>query len=204
MRSIILCNGLAPTPGLLRQSLEWAEYFIAADGGANIALGLNLPPDVVVGDLDSYKPRGNESFEIIEDPGQETNDLEKALSLARKRNVAEIMILGGTGERLDHTLKNISVLKQFNPHFKDIHFRDDFGKTLLLPKSYSGNIPEGTSISLFPLSGSVTGITTTGLKYPLHDEKLENGVRDGSSNTVVTPPIKISYKKGDLLMFVAK
>jgi thiamine pyrophosphokinase len=116
---------------------------------------------------------------------------------------SHIFILGATGLRLDHTLKNLSVLKQFNNQFEDLYLIDNFGISLILPNSFSRELPIGTSVSLFPLSGKVTNITTTGLKYPLKDENLENGVRDGSSNTVANTPVTITYKEGDLLFFEA-
>ena len=61
----------------------------------------------------------------------------------------------------------------------------------------------GSVVSLMPL-GRCEGITTTGLEFPLHDESLELGVREGTSNTVISSPIEISVKKGSLLLFVVK
>jgi thiamine pyrophosphokinase len=200
---LILCNGHPPSEQLFREYCTNADYFIAADGGGNIALNLGASPDVVIGDLDSFDKNRDEEFEIIFKPDQETNDLEKALQLARKERATHVQVLGATGLRLDQTLKNLSVLKQFDAHFEELRFRDNFGETRLIEKDFSEEIPIGTTISLFPLSGKVTGISTSGLKYPLKKEALENGVRDGSSNEVTSNPVQITYKKGDLLLFVA-
>lgn len=203
MKSIlILCNGNPPKESLFREYRAKTDYFIAADGGANIALELGVKPDVVVGDLDSYEGSDHEEFEIIFNPDQELNDLEKALQLAQKTNANNIYILGATGQRLDQTLKNLSVLKQFNNRFQQIRLIDNFGETRLIPRRFSDEFPIGTQLSLFPLSGKVTGIITQGLKYPLAKEFLENGVRDGSSNEVIDNPVTITHQKGDLLLFV--
>jgi thiamine pyrophosphokinase len=110
--------------------------------------------------------------------------------------------LGATGHRIDQTLKNLSVLKQFNEKFLEIHMVDNFGEIRLLPTEFKTELTTGTQVSLFPLSGKVTGITTQGLKYPLKNGTLENGVRDGSSNEVVESPVHITHTHGDLLMFV--
>ena len=48
------------------------------------------------------------------------------------------------------------------------------------------------------------GIQTIGLKYPLDNESLELGVREGASNEVISSPVRISVKKGCLLLFVVK
>lgn len=204
MKTLILCNGEPPAPQLFTECREWADFFIAADGGGNIAHSFEFLPDLVIGDLDSFEQPETHSYEIVFDPDQETNDLEKAMNRALKEGADDVIVLGATGKRLDQTLKNLSVLKQFNDKFESLFYKDNFGDTLLLPNSFSKEIKAGTQVSLFPLSGKVTAIKTEGLKYPLKDEKLINGVRDGSSNEVVSSPVKISYDAGDLLMFIGK
>lgn len=204
LKALVLCNGECPAGDLFREYAEWADYFIAADGGANLARSFEQLPDIVVGDLDSFEYRDEDAFEIVFNPDQETNDLEKALKIAQKEGLQEVVVLGATGKRLDHTLKNLSVLKQFHDFFKKLVFVDDFGTTRLIPRSFSDSFEEGTLISLFPLSGRVSGITTSGLKYPLKNGTLENGVRDGLSNEVVETKISIKHKEGDLLLFVAR
>lgn len=201
---LILCNGKPPTEDLFQKYRARADYFIAADGGGNIALQFNVTPDAVVGDLDSFQGSDTASFEIIFRPDQETNDLEKALDLAYKEQCTHVSILGATGLRLDQTLKNLSVLKQYDEKFEQLRIIDNYGEIRLLETPFEEDIEVGTQISLFPLSGRVSGITTIGLKYPLKNEVLENGVRDGSSNEVVQNPVKITHKRGDLLLFVAR
>lgn len=202
-KMLILCNGEPPSEKLFYRYRAKTGHLIAADGGGNIARQFGETPDVVIGDLDSFEDRDTDDFRIIHKPDQESNDLEKALTLALQKGGSHIYILGATGLRLDHTLKNLSVLKQFNHQFEELFLIDNFGKSQILPHSFSKELPIGTSVSLFPLSGKVTNITTKGLKYPLKDESLENGVRDGSSNQVISAPIQITHKKGDLLFFEA-
>jgi thiamine pyrophosphokinase len=203
-QAVILCNGNPPSAQLFSEVRSGADLFIAADGGGNVALEFGADPDVVIGDMDSFTPDKDYPFEVIEQPDQQTNDLEKALALAYNRQATHINILGATGSRLDHTLKNLSVLKQFDNEFDELLLKDNFGDIYLLPQTYSAHIPIGTPISLFPLSGNVSGISTKGLKYPITQGSLENGVRDGSSNEVISNPVSISYQSGDLLIFIAR
>lgn len=199
---VILCDGRKPLENLITDAVDEADLFIAADGGANTARELHLHPDVIIGDLDSYKPSPNDKTELIKDYDQETNDLEKALSYALGRGASSVRVFGATGKRLDHTLKNLSVLKQFQAYFSSIKFIDNYGEVFLLPREYRTTLPVGTILSLFPLSGSVGEISTKGLKYPLNNESLRNGVRDGTSNETVDEEIVITHKKGDLLLFI--
>ena len=204
MDILILCNGLAPSESLFEETCKWADYFIAADGGANTARSLGIEPDVVIGDMDSYSPSPDDDFEAIKDPDQYSNDLEKALGLAADKKADKVIVLGAIGKRVDQTLKNLSVLKQFNNKFEELLFRDDYGDLKLIESSYSAELKIGTTVSLFPLSGKVTDIKTEGLMYPLDNEALENGVKDGSSNEVVSSPVSITFEEGDLILFVGR
>lgn len=202
MKAVILCDGDVPQKKIIEKELFNAAIFITADGGTYHAQKYNLEPDVIVGDLDSYKLTGNESAKIIKDEDQETNDLEKALSFALNNSVTKVAVFGATGKRLDHTLKNLSVLLQFEPKFDEIIFMDDYALMKIIHSPFSENFEPGTILSLFPLSGKVEGVTTKGLKYPLKNEDLENGIRDGSSNEAVEKTVEIEFKKGDLLLLI--
>lgn len=202
MNVVILCDGTAPTEQQLKKEIASCQLFIAADGGAVTAKKLNAVPDVIIGDLDSYTVTGNEPARVIKEPNQESNDLEKALRYAKKEGAERVIVFGATGKRLDHTLKNLSVLRQFNHQFESILFRDSYSDIFLIESPFKKSLPIGTTISLFPLSGRVDGITTHGLKYPLRNESLENGVRDGSSNQTIKNNIDITFERGDLLLFI--
>lgn len=202
MKAIVFCDGDIPPQSFFQQYLQSADLVIAADGGANHAKQLGIIADFIVGDLDSYIPSGDETSEIIKEIDQETNDLEKALNLALKKNADEVVVVGATGQRLDHTLKNLSVLLQFHPRFTSILFIDRYCTIELIESPFCQDYKTGTSLSLYPLSGAVEGITTKGLKYPLRNGTLQNGVQDGSSNKTVKKTVEIVFKKGDLLLIV--
>ena len=200
--AVILCNGQPPKRTQIVCSLKEADLFIAADGGGNIARTMKLSPDVVIGDLDSYQNNTSDAWQVIEKTDQNFNDLEKALNYALQKNVRETVVFGATGLRLDHTVKNLSVLKQFHNRFETLFFRDRFCDVKLIESPFTGKLPIHTNVSLFPLSGIVGGVTSKGLKYELSNDTLENGVFDGSSNLTVSPEIEITFSSGDLLFFI--
>lgn len=202
IKSVILCDGDIPDREQILSELKNAELFIAADGGANRANELDLQPDIITGDFDSYIVTGKEKATVIKNPDQETNDLEKALSVALKNNSERVIVFGATGKRVDHTMKNLSVLLQFTDKFSHISFKDRFSTIKIIESPFKEEYPLHSSISLFPLSGEVTNITTRGLRYPLKNERLKNGVRDGTSNESVEKIVEIEFEKGDLLLIV--
>ena len=202
MHAVIVSNGFPPSKELLDEELASADLIIGADGGGNTLLTNDFIPDVVIGDMDSFKKPETVSFEIIQDPDQETNDLEKALSLALYRDMETCIVLGAFGQRMDHSLKNLSVLKRFHSSFKQLLFKDERQSAQLVSSTFKAELPVGSIVSLFPLSGKVTGITTKGLKYPLKDEVLENGERDGTSNENIEREFSIEIESGDLVVFL--
>jgi thiamine pyrophosphokinase len=201
--AVILCDGRKPPKKEFIASVNKSGLFIAADGGANIANKLNIKPDVIIGDFDSYKPVDQKGVTIIRDSDQETNDLEKALNYILNHNINHVEIYGAFGQRLDHTLKNLSVLKRYNDKFRKIVFIDKYGVSFLLPPHYTARLPVGTTVSLYPLKGSVEGISTKGLEFSLDSETLEIGKRDGTSNKTLEDQVEITHESGDLLIFIA-
>lgn len=205
MNALIVCNGKSPGKRLLNKWTKESNLIIAADGGANILLNAGILPDFIVGDMDSFEPEIPHNLIIIHDTDQETNDLEKALTLAKKRGAKKVVVTGATGLRTDHTLKNLSVLQKFSSTFREISIEDRLTTFKIIPKKFSlKRIKPGISISLFPMSGKVKGIKTEGLLYPLKDEELENGKRDGSSNEAVSDTISIEYTSGSMLVMISK
>ncbi len=69
--------------------------------------------DSIPGDL-----REKYAGKIITIKDQEINDLTKAVYFAQNVGQEEIVILGATGLREDHTLGNISLLADYMPHFR--------------------------------------------------------------------------------------
>lgn len=199
MRTLIVANGTKPPDRLLKTLTDKCDFIIAADGGGNTALEAGVEPGVVIGDLDSFRYTNTYDGKIIRDSDQETNDLEKALQYAKKNNAARVDVLGATGGRLDQTLKNLSVLLQFDSVFGPLAFYDASFFIRILPRDYTVTLPENHLVSLFPVSGKVTGIVTEGLQYPLNNEALQNGIRDGSSNRTNAPTVRIRHRTGSLL-----
>jgi len=200
--TLIVGNGEAPPNELLKLRYSHASLCIAADGGYHTMADQGCFPQVVIGDLDSLRQPLVANTSIIHVEDQETNDLEKAIRYAIEQQQRSIVVLGATGLRLDHTLKNLSVLQQYHRRVDHIHFEDGLHRIHVLPPQACLMLPVGTSLSLFPLSGRVEGIRTSGLKYGLNHEVLENGLRDGSSNEAVSELVQIQYTSGCLLLIV--
>ena len=132
MQALIVCGGSPPSKNLLENEIKRANLTIGADSGGYVYIGFKHLPDVVIGDLDSFKYTNHEGVNVLLNKDQDTNDLEKALEYALQKGAQHCVILGALGKRFDHTIKNISVLQQFHSKFESIIIRDDYGDLFLV------------------------------------------------------------------------
>ena len=182
--------------------MKKAQLNIGADSGGYAFLGFGFRPDLVIGDLDSFKYTNHEGLNVIYDADQETNDLEKALKYAIGKGASSCTVLGALGRRFDHSVKNLSVLLQFNQKFERLLFRDDYGDLFLVKSGYQLNFPADTIISFLPVGGPVQGFTSRGVLYPLTNAALAMGVQDGTSNKITESGGQVTFTSGNLCVFV--
>jgi thiamine pyrophosphokinase len=203
--TLILANGTPPTKKLLLQHIQTSDYFVCADGGANIAAQFGVRPNFIIGDLDSIKSNTIKQFksvptQLIKD--QYSTDLEKALTYVIRQKYTEIVVLGADGGRIDHSIGNLSALIKYSRK-ANISFVMKNGILLPVTRERVLDIPIGTIVSLIPLT-LCEGIITSGLKWNLKNESLCLGKRESTSNLATSSPVKIQIRQGNLIVFVAK
>lgn len=202
---IIIANGDSPKRGVIKYLQQnGAESIIAADGGANSAYKLGIVPNFVIGDFDSIKQKVKEFFsdksEIIYFERQDDTDVEKSLKFAIEKGYETVYLLGGTGDRLDHSICNLGIVLKFYTQIRIIIIH---GKTILFPYSNDTKlktIPEET-ISLYAFDDK-TIITSEGLKYPLKESTLLFGEKESTSNVAVDDEINLQIQGG--IIFVIR
>ncbi len=198
-KCIIIANGRAPSKRFINFFLK-KNYstLICADGGANSALKLGLVPDFIIGDLDSISKDAirhySDKSKIIKITRQSDTDVEKCLKFAISKGYKEALLLGVTGDRLDHTICNLGIVLKFYSRIKcnivaENSFLTPTNKTVIL-KSKSGE-----TISLYGFDAK-TKITSAGLKYPLCNSVLPFGQRESTSNVSLSNEVKLVVKGG--------
>jgi len=171
--TVIIANGRFPSHPVPLSCIREAEYIICCDGAANDFIARGGVPDAIVGDCDSISEENKIRFADIlhPNPDQETNDLTKSVQFCVENGRQEIIIVGGTGKREDHTLGNISLLADYAELaevimvtnwgiFTPIHSITEF-------KSYKGE-----QVSIFSIDPKK--LTTHNLKYPVEGRILTN------------------------------
>ena len=93
-------------------SADETDFIICADGGYKHATLLNREPDMVMGDFDSlgYIPENCEK--LIFPSRKDESDMFLCVEKGFEKGYKRFVILGGLGgERMDHSIANIQLLK---------------------------------------------------------------------------------------------
>ena len=202
--ALIIANGASCSEELMGQLLEWSPLVIVLDSAIERVLELGIKVDVLLGDFDrgfnpEYYLEKQYPLEIVHTPNQEKTDLEKAFDYLIDKGHKAVNVIWATGKRADHTITNITNIVAYRNQLK-IVIIDDHSKVFLLPNKYDKWYTANTTLSLIPI-GTVSGITTKNLFYPLNNEELTIGYRTGSSNHVTQDGlVSIEHKEGDLLL----
>ena len=189
--------------------LDRADLVFAADGGAQSLDRLGRRPDRLIGDLDSVEPALVERLVaagVVIDrypSDKEASDAELAVEAALQAGAAEVVLLGAFGgSRVDHELANVLLLadpalagRNVRAVRASAQVRAIHGGELLV---IGGAV--GETVTLLPVGGDATGVTTEGLRWPLQAATLRMGRSRGLSNEVASVAASVQIELGTLLV----
>jgi len=232
-KTLIITGGEINEQFLANEVKQNYETIIAADRGLETALKLNIHINHIIGDFDSLGtglrdhigdgvatsnwgqtsrnkkvpkcpvPFGTQIHKL--NPEKDYTDTHMALKLAIELGSTDITIIGWNGTRMDHVLGNIHIMKEAlenNASCKLVNATNEI--KLINKKTIIKEEKKYKYISLIPMTTNVTGITLTGLKYPLQDATLKIGESIGISNEIIDKEASIDIKKGILILIKSK
>lgn len=181
---------------------------VAADSGIELALQLGLPVGVVVGDLDSASPEALHEAERLGAALQrhavdkDETDLELAMDLVCAEGAKDVVVLGGAGGRVSHLIGIAMLLA--SEKYAEIRISwlmPDAAAHIATPKHMATvDGSSGDLLSLIPIGGDAEGVTTTGLRWTLHEDVLPATATRGISNEMVADRAEITLVSGTLLV----
>jgi thiamine pyrophosphokinase len=203
MHAFIITGG-AIHPDNIPERPEKDALVIAADSGLDNAKALGIEVSAVVGDYDSlgHAPDVPSSVEVVTVPTEkDVTDTQLAVETAIERGADDIVIIGGLGGRLDHTLSNLAILEELTAKKVRCVIEDGQNRVRLL-SSDSTILPRSgyTYVSLLALDPIVKGVEIEGVKYPLKNAKLSRTFQYAVSNEITGNCCFISVRKGALLV----
>jgi len=176
-------------------------YLIAADAGLRYLDSLNRKPNLIVGDFDSLGrlPAGRNV--VAHKPEKDDTDMMLAVREALSRKYDTILIYGGMGGRLDHTLANIQTLAYIASCGAQGYLAGCGNVcTVIKNRALSFGAAMKGIISVFCIGGAAHGVDLTGLKYPLINHTLTSDYPLGVSNEFTGVPSSVSVVDGMLVV----
>lgn len=175
-----------------------ADILIAADSGADFALEQGVRPHAIVGDMDSISPSalgcGADVYRVDD---QNHTDCDKLFDLLHSWGHEEVTLIGVEGDRLDHLLATLHSCAR-TPMGVRLAVRDGLGHVLSPGARTLPTLP-GRRLSFLPL-GEVTGLTASGLQWPLDSATLAFGTLISVSNVSESSACQIEFASGNLLV----
>ena len=209
MRAAIFLNGAPDPPDLLRSVAGRADLVVAADGGARYALDAGVVPDLIVGDMDSLR----ETREI-EERGvslelhpvrKDKMDGHLAVLAVRDRGATVVDLLCAAGGRFSALFAVPHILLAAERSGIRATMVADWGRAFVLEggsRTVAGDPRD--SVSVFPITGSASGVTLEGFGYPLENARLQMGDTLGFHNELAGRAASVSVQQGALLVIHEK
>ncbi|MDD2217345.1 MAG: thiamine diphosphokinase [Eubacteriales bacterium] len=193
--------------GNLKELLPEHEncFIIAADGGVKHAADYDIPLDLIIGDFDSYKGELPTGVPVIKVP-TEKDDTDSGISVsyAIDNGFNDIIIIGGIGGRLDHTIANLQIMGGASLKGVNIEMRS---KGNFVRALNNGTITlescSNCSFSIFSLTDCCEGVNIKNSRYDLKNHTLTASFPLGCSNEFAAESVEISVEKGILLIIVS-
>lgn len=210
-RAIIVANGVISDYPFFQSYKKPDDFILCADGGFRHLCAWGWKPDVFLGDFDSINESVVLSHPLMQGvkviPFQQMKnetDTHNAVLYALSHGYQDILMLGCTGTRLDHTLSNLHLLKLIRLQGGNGIILTEHNQVQVTDSRLEIHQQSGYCLSLIPMSEQVTGLTTQGLLYPLHNFTLLQEVSRGISNEFIQPDALITIKSGWLMVIQSR
>ena len=206
MKCLIIAGGsidFDQLKSIYKKMSDTSVYVITCDRGTMYALEAGIPVDKAIGDFDSVSKEEYEDIrvKVISDSGEEAieklipekddTDSEHAIRYAISLRPEEIIIMGATGSRLDHTFSVINMLKLCFEQNVPACIIDKNNRIRVLKGEFvfeKKNI-YGKYISLIPYGEDAFIESISGFKYEIENTLLPKAAGLGVSN-------ELSQEKG--------
>jgi len=197
----IVADGTFPQHEIPLEYLKNAKRIVCCDGSTESLLLSGMLPDAIVGDLDSLSDELVTRFadRIHLDESQDTNDLTKAVTWCSENGYNDIVIVGATGKREDHTLGNVSLLADYIEEVNVIMVTDTGIFRPLLKGTVILSFP-GQQVSIFSIDPG-TEVTSHGLRYPLTRSRITNWWF-ATLNEALGDSFSLEFSDGRLIVYL--
>lgn len=202
MRRCVIIGG-APIQDYqwIRQHLLPDDFYIFCDGGLKHRQSLQVTPDLLLGDFDSWDNPKTETETIVLPREKDDTDTFFGVKEGVKRGFEDFLLIGVIGGRFDHSLGNISALLYLTGLGKKALIIDDYSSIEVVssqPVFIEQNIQY---FSVLNIDGKAKGITIKNAQYPLEHAEITWDYQYGISNQVLPgKTAEVTTQEGRLLL----
>ena len=215
MNTVLICGGeINDEFSLVCLKQIKPDCIIGVDKGLEFCYRNHVIPDWILGDFDSISKevidwyREQQEIPIRQyKPEKDDTDTRLGMELALKLGSDKIFLLGATGGRLDHYMGNLQSLLITARKEKEGWILDEqnaitvrkAGKICIHKEEQFGKY-----VSFFSMGDKVTGLSLTGVQYPLDGYTLKNSDGIAVSNQLSDDCGIIEFETGYLMMVLSK
>jgi thiamine pyrophosphokinase len=180
------------------------DLVIGADRGYLNLIKNGIKADVAVGDFDSYDGEIDCENVIRLPKIKDETDGEASIKYAIENGYNNIIVYGAIGGDLDHTIANVSHLKNYTEKGIKITFIDGNNSLFAINNNKMSFSKEANGrISIFSATDKSDGVDLEGLFYELNGATLYNSVPLGVSNEFIGKNSMISVRDGTLFVYTS-
>lgn len=228
-RCVIIGGAEIKDYDMIRSYLRPEDDCFFCDSGLKHREGLGAAPTLVIGDFDSWEEpcEGQRIFVSEEQALSEHNrgsisvginspevpdvivlphkkddtDTVYAVKEGLRRGYEDFLLLGVTGQRLDHTLANVYALMMIFEQGKSAMIADDYSEMLIVGEKKELIEDRFPYFSLVSIAGTARGVQIDNALFSLTDGEIRSSYQYAVSNEVLPGmTASVSVREGVLLL----
>ena len=182
------------------------DLCIAADAGYRNARALGERVNILIGDFDSLGAIPEGDMEVLQVPAEkDLTDTQIAVETALARGADEIILIGGLGSRMDHSLSTLAILEDLRERHVHAHINNGYNRVHYLNASSTLILRSGFRyLSVLAIDEKIKGLSIDGCKYPLKRATLNRRLQYAISNEITGNCAMISLRRGRIFVIESR
>ena len=206
MKKAFVYTGGEIFPEYITERPEEGDVVIAADSGYTSAKKMGVKVDILIGDFDSLKEELPKDVpEILQVPAEkDLTDTQLAVEKAVELGAREIIIVGSTSGRLDHTLSTLAILENLWERHVRAYIVSGQNRIAFIKNTNHIILRSGYRYFSLIATDKAKGVSIDGAKYPLKNKTLDRKLQFAVSNQIEGNASLVTVKKGGLFIIESR
>lgn len=195
-RCVIVGGAVIEDYTAVRSYLREGDVYYFCDSGLRHREALGVTADLIIGDFDSWEKPEKETEVIVLPRKKDDTDTVFAVKEGIRRGFDDFLLLGASGQRLDHTLVNVYALLMLEEQGKHAVLVDDYSEMEVVGSRKAEIEDTFPYFSLVSIAGTARHVTIENAVFPLTDGEIRSSYQFATSNEVL-PGKTASVRAGE-------